>query len=463
MAGDFAHEAWATLVADRGTPEPQLECAAPEASAALDPFVAFAGAYSIMDLPRPQDAALADVFTPATYISRDTNLRIRALQGTQDNTMPSQFPGLHEALIGELAATGYDATWVTIDAGHFLDSRSYDAVLATAFPSAAYHRRHVSSSEGRTMTAVETVLGPVDDSELGFVLSHEHVKPGGGLDGLFYPWLYDREATFQNLVAELSEAKAGGVDTIIDLTTPDLGRDVAYAAEAARASGVHVTVATGMWRDIPRGFWSRTADEIADIFVREIEVGIGDTGIKAGAIKVANDVEGVTPEAELVLRGAARALIRTGCPISTHHFAPDEVGRRQVKVFQEEGAPMDRICIGHSADSTDIDYLEDLLNTGVYLSMDRYPGREGRPNWEQRNATVQALVELGWAERLMLGHDYGPPGVRAGNSTPDRSAPTRYLFVTNTAIPAMHEAGVSDEAIDMMTREVPRRFLSGDS
>ena len=180
-----------------------------------------------------------------------------------------------------------------------------------------------------------------------------------------------------------------------------------------RASGVNVVVATGIWRDVPRSFWERSIDRIADIFVREIEVGIGETGIKAGVIKVANDAEGVTPEAERVLRGAARALKRTGCPISTHHWAPAEVGRRQVEIFLDEGAPMDRICIGHSADTTDVEYLVSLLETGVYLSMDRYPGAEGRPDWRERNATVKALVDRGWAHRLMLGHDYAPAPVSA--------------------------------------------------
>ena len=311
------------------------------------------------------------------------------------------------------------------------------------------------------MATVETVLGPIDDSQLGVVLSHEHVRPGGRMDGLYYPWMFDRDATMANLVRELTEAKAGGVDTVIDLTTPDLGRDIDFTAEAARASGMNVVVATGMWRDIPRTFWDRSPDEIADIFVREIEVGIGDSGVKPGAIKVANDAEGVTAEAELVLRGAARALNRTGCPISTHHWAPERVGLRQVEIFREEGAPMDRVCIGHSADTTDVDYLETLLNSGVYLSMDRYPGFEGRPNWQQRNATVEALVDRGWVERLMLGHDYGPPPVLAGGEPPDGSEPTRYLFVTTVALPALREAGVSESDVDMMMREVPRRFLTG--
>jgi phosphotriesterase-related protein len=218
----------------------------------------------------------------------------------------------------------------------------------------------------------------------------------------------------------------------------------------------------GIWRDVPRSFWERSLDRIADIFVREIETGIGDTGIKAGVIKVANDAEGVTPEGERVLRGAARALRRTGCPISTHHWAPAEVGRQQVEIFRGEGAPMERICIGHSADTTDVEYLVSLLEAGVYLSMDRYPGAEGRPDWRQRNATVKALIDCGWSHRLMLGHDYAPPPVSARHRDQGGAAETtRYLVLSTEALPALVEDGVSSETIDLMMREVPRRFLTG--
>lgn len=311
------------------------------------------------------------------------------------------------------------------------------------------------------MVTVETVLGPVDAAQLGVTLSHEHVLVGMGEDNHHYPWRFDWEATRANAIRELGEARAGGVSTVIDLTTPDLGRDVEFVRDVSRASGVHVVAATGIWRDVPRSFWERDYDDIADTFVREIEVGIDETEIKAGAIKVANDMGGVTPQGERILRGAARALKRTGCPISTHHWAPEQVGRRQVEVFQEEGAPMDRICIGHSADTTDIAYLEDLLNTGVYLSMDRYPGSGDRPNWEQRNATVRALIDKGWVGRLMLGHDYAPAPVRAGHKTEPVSGPTRYLFVSTVAVPALKQAGVSDEDINTMLVDVPRRFLTG--
>ena len=306
-------------------------------------------------------------------------------------------------------------------------------------------------------------MGPVDAGALGVTLSHEHVFVVMGDDNHHYPWMFDLEATRAKAIREVGEAKAGGIDTIIDLTTPDLGRDVEFVRSVAEATGMHIVVATGIWRDVPRSFWARDLDKIADIFTREIEVGIGATSIKAGVIKVANDAGGVTPEGERVLRGAARALKRTGCPISTHHWAPERVGTRQVEIFKEEGAPMDRICIGHSADTTDVAYLESLLQAGVYLSMDRYPGAEGRPGWRERNATVKALVERGWAHKLMLGHDYAPSPVSAGRVSADDGEPTRYLCVTPTAVPELVRAGVSQEQIDMMMREVPRAFLSGSS
>lgn len=310
------------------------------------------------------------------------------------------------------------------------------------------------------MPKVETVLGPVEAKDLGFTLSHEHVLVSAGNDLRHYPWRFDMARTRANAVRELSEAKAGGVTAIIDLTTPDLGRNVSYIRDVASETGMHVIVATGIWRDVPRSFWERDLDEIADIFVHEIEVGIDDTGIKAGAIKVANDAEGVTPEGERILRGAARACKRTGTPISTHHWAPKEVGRRQVEIFQEEGAPMDRICIGHSADSTDADYIEDLLNAGVYISMDRYPGTPPRPNWEQRNATLKQLIDRGWTEKLMVGHDHAPQAVLNGAPETDHQ-PTRYLHLATVALPALRAQGVSEETVHTITHEVPQKFLAG--
>ena len=312
------------------------------------------------------------------------------------------------------------------------------------------------------MTAVQTVLGEIDSAQLGTVLSHEHVVVNIGEDNRHYPWLFDWEQTRTVATRALRAAKAGGVDTLIDLTTPDLGRDVELVRDVAASSGMNVVVATGVWLTVPASFWERDLDEIADIFVREIEVGIDGTAIKAGVIKVASDhrIGGVTPQSERILRGAARALKRTGCPISTHSSAADGIGARQIEILREEGAPMDRICIGHAADCTDVDYLESLLDTGVFLSMDRYPGQD--PDWRQRNATVKALVDRGWAHRLMVGHDESPAPIRKGQVRPAPEDPAPYLFVTTVAVPALRADGVGDDVIDTMLRSAPRRFLTGE-
>ncbi len=105
----------------------------------------------------------------------------------------------------------------------------------------------------------------------------------------------------------LAEAREGSVQTIVDLTTMDLGRNVRLVREVATRSGMQIIAATGAWCDIPRALYLRTPDEVAALFVREIREGIDGTDIKAGIIKMASDQEGVTPQAEVILRAAARA------------------------------------------------------------------------------------------------------------------------------------------------------------
>ena len=176
------------------------------------------------------------------------------------------------------------------------------------------------------MAKINSVLGPLDTADLGFTLSHEHIiVTSAGIPQVFPEWI-DREGTIARAVAGLKEGYGEGLRSMIDLTTIDLGRDVRMIEQVSRESGINIICATGTWRDIPRAFWDATPDMIAPLYIREIEEGIEGTGIKAGIIKVANDVGGVTPEGEIVLRAAARAQKATGVPISTHTWAPERVG-----------------------------------------------------------------------------------------------------------------------------------------
>ncbi|MCL8209292.1 MAG: amidohydrolase family protein [Actinomycetia bacterium] len=312
-------------------------------------------------------------------------------------------------------------------------------------------------------TTVNSVLGPVSTADLGFTLMHEHVVTGSAGIWETYPEILGGVEDLPALaVAALEEARRGGVRTIVDLTTMDLGRNIRFLAQVARESGVTIIAATGAWRDIPRAFWERTPDEVAALFIREIEVGIENTGIKAGIIKVANDAEGVTPAGEIVLRAAARAAKATGTRIATHSYAPGRVGEQQVAIFEDEGLDLSHVIIGHSNDTTDLDYLVGLARRGCYLGMDRFPGRIG-PGWEERTETVRRLIEAGWADRIILAHDWQVVG---GHASPDRQItrrrnPDGYLFITRRVLPRLREAGIPEEVLTRIMVDNPRRFFEG--
>ena len=223
------------------------------------------------------------------------------------------------------------------------------------------------------MPTINSVLGPLDTADLGFTLSHEHVMVTSAGIQYVYPEFIDREGSMRLGLADLREAYAEGLRTIVDVTTIDLGRDIRFLEQVSRESGVQIVCATGTWLDIPREFWKATPNMIAPLYIREIEEGIEGTGIKAGIIKVANDMGGVTPEEEIILRAAARAQKATGVPISTHTYALERVGEEQVRIFEDEGVELSRVYIGHSNETTDTDYLIGLMEKGAWIGMDIYP------------------------------------------------------------------------------------------
>ncbi len=313
------------------------------------------------------------------------------------------------------------------------------------------------------MTIVNTALGPKDTSELGYTLSHEHILLSSAGIQATYPEFIDRDLAIAEGIRQLKEAKSEGIDTIIDLTTMDLGRDVSVIAEVSRGSGVNIIVATGTWLDIPRSFALASPDDIAPLYVREIEEGIQETGIKAGVIKIANEPE-VSPAGETILRAAARAHQATGVPIYTHTMAKNRVGDRQVEIFEDEGIDLNRVSIGHSNDSTDMSYLAGLMDRGVWLGMDRYPSQD--PSWQERTEVLYRLIEAGYRNRMMLSHDWS---VFATMMPKERLAqrslanPDNYLFITRNVLPMLLELGATQGQVDGLMIDNPRRFFEGNA
>jgi len=310
---------------------------------------------------------------------------------------------------------------------------------------------------------VNSVLGSLDASKLGFTLSHEHVLISSAGISQVHPEFIDREATIKQGIDDLKQAHSEGLDSIVDLTTMDLGRDIDALEQVSRNSGVNIICATGTWLDIPRVFWRASPDIIASLYVKEITRGIENTGIKAGIIKVANDAGGESKKGEIILRAAARAQKLTGVPISTHTYAPERTGERQIAIFEEEGVNLNKICIGHSNDSSDLSYLRWLVRKGVWLGLDRYPtGLPDSPDWVRRTEILKELIDDGFAHRIMLGHDWDVTLTLAnGEEVAEmrRLNPDSYLFITRRVLPKLKELGVSAEDLRRIMIDNPRRFF----
>ncbi|KAA9158105.1 phosphotriesterase-related protein [Amycolatopsis acidicola] len=319
------------------------------------------------------------------------------------------------------------------------------------------------------MTRVSTVTGGTDSDRLGRVLMHEHVFVLNHEYELNYPEVWDARRRTDDAVAKLVRLKEAGIDTIVDLTVLGLGRDIRRVRAVAERSPVQIIAATGFYTfsELPgylrlRGPGRMLGGEepMTGMFVRDIEEGIAGTGIKAAILKCATDVPGVTPDVERVLRSVARAHLRTGVPISTHTDVSTQRGLEQQKIFAEEGVDPGRVIIGHSGDSDDLGYLQRLLDNGSYLGMDRF-GLEAKLPFEKRVRTVAALVERGYAGRMVLSHDaschsHNFPDAYRSEHLPD----WRYTHITEDVIPALLEAGVSQADIDVMLVDNPREIFA---
>jgi phosphotriesterase-related protein len=317
------------------------------------------------------------------------------------------------------------------------------------------------------MTTVNTVLGPISTAKLGFTLMHEHLLVATAGVSQNYPGLLG-DGYLERIVRGLKQAKKGGVDTVVDATTLDLGRDVNITAEASRRSGVNIIAVTGWWLEMPRFLVGVSADQFADLFTSEIEEGIAGTGIKAGLLKAASDLAGVTRAEEPVLRGVARAHRRTGVPIMLHSYSPGQVGRQQLAILKEEGVDLRRVKVDHSNDTTDVEYLTWLLEQGCYLGMDRYPGRV--TSSQARTRTMKALIDAGWAHRLLPSHDHAlvwlrqeglPPGEVMTAEERRKRNPYGYLYMKKVVFSQLKEMGVSEAQLNRLCVNGPKNFFEG--
>src|SRR5262245_62058103 len=260
------------------------------------------------------------------------------------------------------------------------------------------------------MAQVEGVSGPIDADDLGLTLIHEHFFAGDEAVTAQWPHARDHDQEW-SLALEAAEAiKGHGVKTVVEPTAMLLGRDVATLERLSKETGLQIVACTGIYTYdyLPQFLANRSEDFIADLFVHDVEQGCQGTEIKAAFIKCAADEPGVNERVEKIHRAAARASVKTGAPIMAHSRPASNTGPRQVEIFLEEGVAPEKIQIAHTGDSDDLGYIEGLLEKGVSIGMDRY-GLDIFLPTDKRNATILALLEKGYADRMFISQDFDIP------------------------------------------------------
>lgn len=322
-------------------------------------------------------------------------------------------------------------------------------------------------TSGRTGT-VNTVLGPVPATELGIALVHEallSVVPGAEYA---YDVTLDRAEIFESLAAELSAYRELGGGTIVDSTGMFHGRDVPLLEALSRATGVHIVASTGMGPEEMLGGYFLTpqtnpptpwpAEKFADLFAAEVTEGMVVPRVErrgsAGMITTTASAGGMTPTDESLFRGAARAALSTGAPLSIR-FGRDAV--REFEVVLDEGLPADRVVVGgmDRVDAVASGAPLDLARRGAYVAFDHIGDADERyVTNAQRVELVTGAAHEGLAERVLLSGNV--TGVAKGHARDERT----YAQVLTEFVPALESAGLDDAEIATILVANPARLLA---
>lgn len=322
------------------------------------------------------------------------------------------------------------------------------------------------------MAHVPTTAGDTDVDDLGLVFMHEHVFVR--TEPLQWGWPgfggWDTEAEVATAAAHLRALSDAGVGAILDMTVPGLGRDPALVARAADGTGLKVMFATGYYtyEHLPFPFHFRGPGKVLDgddrllesLFERDLTVGIGDTGFRAAVLKIVTDEQGMTDDVRRLAHAVASVHARTGAPICTHAHAPARRGLDQQKVLAARGVDLGRVMIGHSNESTDLSYLEELIAAGSYIGWDRC-GLPVTVPLDAQLDTLARLCERGYADRIMLSHDAASfmdwfTAAEIAFGLPD----WRYTYIHEGVLPGLKGRGVTGDQIDQMLVRNPRAFFA---
>jgi phosphotriesterase-related protein len=214
---------------------------------------------------------------------------------------------------------------------------------------------------------------------------------------------------------------------------------------AADAAAFPVVVATGIYRQpwVPDWALEASQDFLYDWMRKELEVGIDQTGVLAGFVKLSAGDDGLTPVEEKILRAAVCAARKSNALIASHSIH-GKVVEQQIAVMEEEGFDLGRFVWVH-AQVDPLEYNLKLAKLGLWIEYDGINGTEdGDAEYLRR---IEAMVAAGHEDQILLSMDrgwYSP-------AEPGGGTPQPFTLLAEVFLPKLRAAGFSEAMIEKFT------------
>ncbi|KAF0369879.1 phosphotriesterase-related protein [Pediococcus acidilactici] len=284
----------------------------------------------------------------------------------------------------------------------------------------------------------------------GMVYSHEHVP----VDLSEVKHNEDCHLDSQELVIqEFRDLYSKGIRNVISMSNRGMGRNIPYAEKVADESGINIVQSTGFYQDafLPVEVFRLSVNQLATGMIKDIEVGIKGTNVKAGVIgEIATTKGKWTLGEEKVFEAALIAQKETGCPISTH-TSMGTLGHEQVNYFVRNHADLSKIVIGHVDLSGNANYVIDMLKTGINVEFDTI----GKNNYLEdsiRAKMLKKIEQAGFTDQIVLSMDITRKSHLKANGG------NGYAYLLDKFVPTLLDTGVSEKFIHKMLNENPQRI-----
>lgn len=247
---------------------------------------------------------------------------------------------------------------------------------------------------------INTVLGDIEDKDVGATLPHEHICCYSEYAYTMYGSRYlDKGKLLDAAVGHLRKLKEDcGIKTFVDCTAVNIGRDIPLLKEVSRQSGVNIVCSTGFYYTEESLLGNTSVERLADYMIADA------AAINAGVIKCAVEAPEISPYLTRVLKAVARAQFALRLPIVMHTNAINQNGAKALKILLSEGVPPQAITVGHLSDTEDLDYVKKIAQTGCYIALDRL-GNTSEEYVSRKVSDIMALCEAGYSGQILLSHD----------------------------------------------------------